>query len=191
MKKPIDRQDLTSTKYGQWFLDLAHRNRVRDTGILGKYRTDPLGIEPVFIPIGDRAFWFEDEQRQRLAPWLNALEQIDRNGDKGPLMEELRSERELPLEVHHYLADLLDRYELKPPAHRHRAPAYDLTKSEARLMMLKDRVETFQKHGMNFNDAVDKVAEQWSMNAQILANFCQGKRGSSNRRKKREPPRRR
>ena len=107
--------------------------------------------------------WLDDDQRRRIGPWIDALEQIDKWGNKEPLLALLRSEREQPHEVRVYFADLIERYELTSPAHRPRTPAYDLSNAKSHLEMAKENVRAYQDKsglGMSFKDAVAKAAEE-------------------------------
>jgi hypothetical protein len=194
--KPPDKDDLTTTPYGIRFLDLVHRNfsqaRRRDRGqmkdvpeYLRKYRTGPGQI---FIPWSRRAFWSDRKLLELIGPWVDAFEQVDRTGDKEPLLDLLTSGRQPPPEALFYFADLLRRYELTKPAHRPRAPAYDLTDIEAKLAHARSFVRAYQRSGMSFADAVAMAAKECSVEEINLANHCSGRRGASNRKKKRLPP---
>jgi hypothetical protein len=68
----------------------------------------------VSIEICDRAFWREIYEPDD--DWVAALDKTDR-GNKQPLIEKLRSNRELMPTARHYLADLIERgvAETKPP----------------------------------------------------------------------------
>jgi hypothetical protein len=187
---------LATTPYGLRFLHLAHRNfssterlghkPLKDVpGILRKYKSGPGQL---FIPVSHRAFWLNAEQRQRIGPWIDALEQIDKNDNKAPLLDLLRSKRELPDEARVFLADLLERYQLTRAAHRPRTPAYDLSNSESRLSLAKEVVRAYRTNGKSFKDAVKAAAKEHSIDENTLANFCNERRGSSRRRKKRHPP---
>jgi hypothetical protein len=46
-------------------------------------------------------------------------------------------------------------------------------------------VRNYRKSGMSFKKAVVKVAEEFVIDEDKLANFCEGRRGSSRRMKKR------
>jgi hypothetical protein len=134
------------------------------------------------------SFWLDDDQRERDGPWIDALEHIDRNGDKEPLLALLRSEREPSRDVRVYLADLLERFELARPPHRPRNPAYDKSDAETMLALAKEFVRNLRKSGMSFKDAVAMVASDSSIEENTLANYCDGRRGASRRREKRHPP---
>jgi hypothetical protein len=130
----------------------------------------------------DRAFWLTAD----LDPWVDALEAIDKRGDKKPLLDLLESDYDLPPRARIFLADLIERYQLKLPPHRPRTPAYDMTDADAMLTIALADVRKYQARGMSVDDAVAAVAKGWSIKHQnMLANFCAGKRGSSRRMKKR------
>jgi hypothetical protein len=141
----------------------------------------------------DHAYWLpEDLVVNR--PWLGAIAMIDETGDKKPLLNALRGANELtPLE-REYLADLLERYELKKPRGRSRTPAYNRTDKVAILEMAADNVRELQKKGdntnkkpMSFSAAVDWAAEFYDVSPGTLEEFCRGKYASSRRMKKRRP----
>jgi hypothetical protein len=185
------KHDLSTTSYGRTFLDLANstvlaaKRREDLPEILRKYWVGPGRS---FVPVVDRAYWLDDDYLQRIGPWIDALEQIDRRGEKKPLVALLRSERELPRDAREYLADLFERRDLKNPANRPRQPAYDRSKAESRLALAKGSVRNYQAHGDSFKDALAKAAEEWSIPEGTLANYCAGRRGSSRIKKQRHPP---
>jgi helix-turn-helix, Psq domain len=180
--------DLTTTPYGRRFLEVAQWNNAGSKTILRKYR---IGPGQLFIPVSHRAYWLNDDQRRRIGPWIDALEQIDKRGDKGPLTALLKGSP-VPNEVGVYLADLLERHELMPVHRRNRhrpgTPLYDLSIADSRLALAKESVDTYRKNGMSFDDSVAKAAKEYSIPVNSLENYCKGKRGSSNRKKKRLPP---
>jgi hypothetical protein len=118
MAKLPEKDDPSTTSYGRKFLALGNMvlQRAKEekdvTAVLRKYWVGP---ERSFVPVSHRAFWLDDDQRERDGPWIDALEHIDRNGDKEPLLALLRSEREPSRDVCVYLADLLERFELARP----------------------------------------------------------------------------
>src|SRR5262245_53061240 len=56
-------------------------------------------------------------------PWLYALDEIDRHGDKTALLKLLASDAELTPNARRHLRDLIDRYELQRQRGRQRAPS--------------------------------------------------------------------
>jgi hypothetical protein len=177
--------DLTTTPYGRRFLEVAKWNNAGSKTFLRKYR---IGSGQLFIPVSHRAYWLNDDQRQRICPWIDALEQIDKWGDKGPLTALLRGSEPVPNEVGVYLADLLERHELRRNRHRPRTPLYDWSTADSRLILAKESVDTYSENGMSFDDSVAMAAKEYSIPHNVLENYCKGKRGSSNRKKKRLPP---
>jgi hypothetical protein len=184
MAKGPNKYDPTTTPYGRRFLEIAKWNNPSKTSILSKYMVNGR----LFIPVVDRAYWLDDDQRRRSGPWIDALEQVDKRDDKGPLIALLKSQHELPCLARVYLADLIERYELTRPPHRPRTPAYDLSTAESRLTLAKEDVRAHQARGMSFKDAVETAAKDWSTGENKLATFCAGRRGSSRRMKKRTRP---
>jgi hypothetical protein len=139
------------------------------------------------IPLSDLALWLDNDPRRRSLtdPWLDAFRAIDKNENKAPLIALLKSECDLPRGARVYLADLIERKLKLIPKNRPRTPAYDLSDTEAHLILAKEEVREYRASGMNFDDAVAKVAKERSLSTNKLENFCKGKRGSSNRGKKR------
>jgi hypothetical protein len=191
MEKLPKKDDLSTTPYGRKLLELANMilQRAKEEKdvpkVLQKYWAGPGRS---FVPVSDRAYWLDDDQREQDGPWINALQHIDRNGDKKPLLALLRSDRQPSRSVCVYLADLLERFELGRPPHRPRSPAYERSDAETKLALAKEFVRNIRKSGMSFKDAVAIVANDWSLDENTLANYCDGRRGSSRRREKRHPP---
>ncbi len=88
MAKAPTKDDLTTTRYGVRFLELANDSqprpgvKVRDDA-LRKYRVGPGQLS---IPVSHRAHWLDDETRRRIGPLIDALEIFDKRRDKGPLV---------------------------------------------------------------------------------------------------------
>jgi hypothetical protein len=145
--------DLTTTKYGMRYLELARLNSKE-------------------IPVSHRAFWLDPEwlnpgERERISPFINAIERFDKLGDKGPLLTLMRSQGD-PLLL--YLADLFDRYKLTKPAHRSRTPAYDRTPAHSRLLLAEERVRNYRRR-MPLKDALAMAARDLSVEESALAHF--------------------
>jgi hypothetical protein len=143
-----------------------------------------IGPGQYFIPVSHRAYWLTADQRQRLGPWLDALDQFDRRRNIEPLKALLRSSP-VPDEIGPYLADLLDRHKLLRRAHRPRTPAYDLSKAESKKRLAKEFFDTLRKSGKSFDESVALAAESYSLKKNAFANYCGGKSGGSRRMKKR------
>jgi hypothetical protein len=79
-------------------------------GPLPKYLEEASHGRGISVDFWDHCFWLDDPSVER---WVRALEAVDKRGDKGPLLSLLRSECDLPREARIYLADLLDRHQLK------------------------------------------------------------------------------
>ena len=62
-----------------------------------------------------------------LKPWIDALKAIDEKGNKGPLIELLKSKGLMSAKARFYLADLLTRYNFKKPWGGRATPAYTST----------------------------------------------------------------
>jgi hypothetical protein len=76
--------------------------------------------------------WLDDSKVN--AAWYQALAAIDRRGNKRPLISLLRSGEVPPPSISFYIADLLDRYALKPRKARPRTPGYLRTPEQIKLI---------------------------------------------------------
>jgi hypothetical protein len=80
MAKLPEKDDPSTTSYGRKFLALGNMvlQRAKEekdvTAVLRKYWVGP---ERSFVPVSHRAFWLDDDQRERDGPWIDALEHID------------------------------------------------------------------------------------------------------------------
>jgi hypothetical protein len=140
------------------------------------------GVSPYVV---DRAFWLGEGSTAHLDDWVTALEAIDKHGDKKPLLALLKSERDLPQRARFYIADLLDRYRLKKKQGRQPTPAYNVTDIEAMLLMGNMRAHEYVAAGMSVKNALAKAAKELSLDENMLAEHYAGRRGSTNRMKKR------
>jgi hypothetical protein len=158
------------------------QRRWRETEVpkhwLRLYKPAPDGTN--YIPVADRAFWIDPERRKRSGSWINAIERIDKFGDKGPLLALLKSDVELPDDVRCiYLPDLIARG-VPRPAPKPPTPAYDLTEREERLILASNYVRAYQKgvDRLSFADAVTRAAKEWSADRMALESFCRKTGGS-------------
>jgi hypothetical protein len=125
----------------------------------------------------DRGFWLDAVTIH----WAEAIEAIDKRGDKEPLKKLLKSEFELPPEARRFLADLIDRYQLKLKRGRKATPAYDRTYIEAILELAIDDVLA---HRGAIDVALKEVAEEWDyegITEKKLKNAFEKRRGSTRR----------
>jgi hypothetical protein len=146
-----------------------------------------MGVSDAVV---DRAFWLADpDSGEPITPieeeWITAIEAVDKRGDKIPLVALLKSQSDLSPEVRFYLADLLERNELKKPPHRPRTPAYDRTAADAALEWAVQRVRDYRSGGMGIERALERVSTEHSIPLEILGNAYEGKRGSTNRARRR------
>ena len=123
-----------------------------------------------------------------IQPWIDALRKFDQCADKGPLLELLKSERSLPKEARWYLADLLQRYNLKRPRGWRTTPAYDRSQGEAKLIWADESVRGSIKKGENVDSAIELAARVYGVNSETLRLFRAGKHSSARRMKKRRSP---
>ena len=122
--------------------------------------------------LSDNAFWLPENTDWSM---INALQAFDQHGDKRPLLELLRERGEV------FLADFLERYELRRKPHRPRAPAYDKTPIERRIAgAVRDvRVNQVEKR---------TAAERWRIDIRALETRLAGKRGATRRHARRLRP---
>jgi hypothetical protein len=135
--------------------------------------------------IVDRAFWLgkEDDPTDPINAWALAVEAIDQRGDKSPLMKLLRSADPLPPEGRAFIADLLDRHELKKKTlGRPRLPIYDRSLIEAVLLIGIQRIQEYREKGMDIENAVHFAAKEFALEPKKLLDAYIGKRGASRRR---------
>ncbi len=138
------------------------------------------------VTIVDRAFWLDDDEL-RDEPWLVALETLDGKGKKEKLVELLRSDTvELRTPVRWYLADLLERYDLKKRPGRTRTPAYERSPAEATLHSAVEEVKYLvREECKTVRKAIDVAAAQYGIQSCTLADAYEGRRGATQRLKKR------
>jgi hypothetical protein len=131
--------------------------------------------------------------------WLYAFEAIDQRNNKGPLLELLRSGRELPAEARRHLADLIDRYQLKKKKGRSPTPEYERPFSVVRLEWAVEEVreirETLKAKARRAgekieartcrDDALSEVSKRYGIHMEELAQAVRGQLGSFNKMKKR------
>lgn len=125
--------------------------------------------------------WFTDQ-------WVDALEEIDKKDDKKSLLALLRSNLELTPDARWFLADLLERYDLRRPNHSPRVPAYDRSPAESIIFNAKRRVkELVKEKGLKVSEALEKVAIEYSLPTETLALAYNDRRGSTRRLRRRLP----
>ncbi len=142
------------------------------------------------------------------AEWREAVERADK-GDSSHLIAMLRSEKIPGPEARALIADMLSRRPLSNKRGRQATPAYLLTASEARLHNLRALVRYFQRKGCDLATAMQsalreekrddlhlrcldesptdaELDEMISESEQLaLENFINGRRGSTQRMKRR------
>jgi hypothetical protein len=112
-------------------------------------------------------------------------------GGSGPLLALLKSDSELPYAARVYLADLLDRYQLKKKRGGQSTAAYDRSPVDRILEAANARANELIESGMTTEGAFEKAAKEFSIpdrgrdGVSLLYDFHTGKRGSSVRMKKR------
>jgi hypothetical protein len=117
---------------GALLLDRAGRHEHRHAnseGVMSKLDRSKDAGKGISPRIHDRKWWLPD----RPDPWLEAIETVDRRGDKAALIALLKSgEVPTPEQLKH-LADLLERHQLTRWQGQQATPSYDVTKDEQQL----------------------------------------------------------
>jgi hypothetical protein len=109
-------------------------------------------------------------------PWLEALGELDFAGNKKPLTDLLRSDRELSPIVRELLADLIERG-VPYPTHRPTTPAYTTSRTEQSDFWAHRDIKALVKSGMPLKDALGKVASEHGLNVSTLrSSYKRGKR---------------
>ena len=138
--------------------------------------------------LSDRAFWLDPATLN--GDLLHALLKIDHKNDKSQLLTLLRSEDfKMTRTERWYLADLLERHELKKPRGRPRSPAYERSSSEALLELGVMRANELRAENrkLKVRDALVLAAQDFSISETALAAFYDGRRGDRRRKAKRRP----
>lgn len=134
--------------------------------------------------------FFKDEPPSHFfwIAWVAALEEIDKRKDKGRLLELLRSEYPMPPEARFFLADLLERHQLKNKRGGRATPAYDQTVTDRLLEWVDGHARLLISCRTSAKDACEKAATEFFIPLEIFMDFHNGKRGGSVRMKKRRSP---
>jgi hypothetical protein len=85
------------------------------------------------------------------------------------LLKLLASDAEMSPNVRRHLRDLIDRYELKRPRGRQRAPSYDLTPRQLALSQGVALVRSSVARGMSIAAACERHAAEAGVSADTLA----------------------
>jgi hypothetical protein len=118
--------------------------------------------------------------------WVKAIEAFDKfGGDKEQLKSLLKSDFKLTPEARFFLADMIDRYQLKPKRGRKATPAYDRSPAER---WLEYAIEDVYAHRGDIDTAFKEVARHYNtygITEKKLKNAFDGRRGSTRRMKAR------
>jgi hypothetical protein len=129
--------------------------------------------------------------------WRGAIEVADTNGDASRLIELFRSSHYPGPEARDLIADFLKRHPLKRPPGRQATPAYRTTEAEAKLHQGAAAYRYFKKRRKSHDDALvlalqtdingdtDETIEPTEQQIEALGAFVKGRRGSTQRMKKR------
>jgi len=99
----------------------------------------------------------------------------------------LSSGQIVPPECQSLLADLLNRRQLTKKRGRQRRPIYESTPEERKLGKAAYLIRERQREGVSFEDALDGVARNRTIDANKLGNFIQGKGSRRSRGRKSIP----
>jgi hypothetical protein len=123
----------------------------------------------------DYAFWLDDPS---LNDWLMAFDDVDKGRGNGRLLDLLKSEHDLPHQARFYLADLLERHQLKKKRGAQSVPAYDRTYAEQRLIIAREDVRSRESRE-SVETALERVSKSHGIPPEVLADAYHGRRGSS------------
>ena len=101
-----------------------------------------------------------------IQPWIEALWEIDRRGDKQTLLKLLRSKERMPHAARFYVADLIERYQLKRKrgGAAHQTPAYDRSPQEAKLLRaIASARQQINDEGAAPDEALKLAAKVWGV----------------------------
>jgi hypothetical protein len=182
LKRTPKRQIKKRAKRPQW-LDGHQKAALPD---FMKDYTGPMGDENIeFI---DRAFWLHDYHTPReleaLAPWLGTFEAIDQRCDHGPLIALLRSPCELSSAARGYLADLLQRHQLRKKRGAPATAAYDVTDADVTLLWASQEVRKLVQDGRSIDEAVEQIGAERGIPFEILKSAYRGSRASTYRKRR-------
>jgi hypothetical protein len=113
----------------------------------------------------DNGFWLPHDVDEEAIEALVLLDDSD-GKNKQPLIKMLRRRgRMYPADrdVYFYVADVLDRYQLKRKPGKRQTPTYDLTDVERRLEMAKSDIAN--------GKSLQQAAADWGLNPDALENF--------------------
>jgi hypothetical protein len=141
----------------------------------------------------DNAFWLGNDTSADL--WIDVLDDIDnaqddaeRNRQKQRLVDLLKSDHELSPLARYYLADLLERYNLKRPKGGRKVPAYDLSEIERRVALAISQVKNRDKKKVTLAEAQRRAADSYRITLRSLKSAYEKPRGSARRMKERHRP---
>jgi hypothetical protein len=134
-----------------------------------------------YIPSA-RAFRFGDDY-STVDPWIDALEALDKDGNKAELIGLMKSRYPLPREIRPHIADLLERYELKRPVGPPRKPSYTMSETDIALSIADVEVnELLAAKEWTLADAIEEIAEQRGIKAKTLRDHHAKQRRSQRKR---------
>ena len=128
----------------------------------------------------DIAYQSGDNHHGYLDWWVDALASLDQLDDKKPLTEMLRSDCELSPLAREYLADLIERGVPSPP-NRPRKPSYSISEVFMSHRLALGDIAAYRKAGMSKDDALEKAANEHSLNATALRLSLEGRNTSFRR----------
>jgi len=138
--------------------------------------------------VADFDTWRPGEYDPDDDPWVDALQCLDEQRDKTKLVDLLRSNQTLPPYSRRIIADLIERHQLRQNPGRPRTPLYNRSKADEFWDYACAEVKRATAEFGSDEEAIDGVARQLGIGANKLWNAYKGKRGSSNRIKKRRNP---
>jgi hypothetical protein len=116
----------------------------------------------------------------RIERWLDAFHAAD-GGDKSALVRLLKSGHPIPDVIGPHIGDLIERWDLVPPAHRMRTPSYRLTDDDIEMIAACSDVDDLVSAGKPLSAALDKIAARRGLPISKLREFHSKRRGPDRR----------
>jgi hypothetical protein len=117
--------------------------------------------------------------------WIDAIRDIDKDSDSRDLVGLLRSNYPMTDAARQYLADLINRRQLKRKKGRQKTPAYTESEVDQRVFLAEDAVEALVEGGDSVLTSLAKVSKDARITEGSLVNARAGKRGAARRLKSR------
>jgi hypothetical protein len=115
-------------------------------------------------------------------PWYEAMDALEQRGDKKPLIKMLLDPKcEVTPAVRECLADLLKRHTLVRLPHEQQIPIYAVSQADLLFLVMTGQLLKLKENGTPHKEAIARVANDWNVDEDKLADAVNGKRGSLRR----------